>query len=74
MPIPAKLAVSMETQHLMTDNRERPGKEKKERRKREQVEKERGKKKDTDRERWRAKDGDLVEQQKQFSIGGQREA
>lgn len=27
MPIPAKLAVSMETKHLMTDNRERPGRE-----------------------------------------------
>lgn len=32
------------------------------------------KEKATDRERWREKDGDLVEQKKQFSIGGQREA
>lgn len=56
----------METQHLMTDNRKRPGEEKKkgERKRR---------KKDTDKERWREKAGDLVVQKKQFSIGGQRE-
>lgn len=42
MPIPAKLAVSMETQHLMTDNRKRPGKKKrkKERKESERVESE----------------------------------
>lgn len=34
----------------------------------------REKEKDTDIERWGEKDGDLVEQKKQFSIGGQREA
>lgn len=52
----------------MTDNREQPGKKKK-------TELRAGEKqKDTDRERWREKEGDLVEQKKQFSIGGQHEA
>ena len=73
MPIPAKLAVSMETQHLMTDNRERPGRKKKKRQRKGEL-RAGEKEKDTDRERWREKDGDLVEQKKQFSIGGQREA
>lgn len=62
MPIPAKLAVSMETYHLMTDKRTTW----------ERVESAR--EKGTDRERWREKDSDLVEQKKQFTIAGQREA
>lgn len=45
MPIPAKLAVSMETKHLMTDNRERPGRE------RERIESKRERKRKTLRER-----------------------
>lgn len=53
----------------MTDNRERPGKKERKRELRA-----REKEKDTDRARWGEKDGDLVEQKKQFSIRGQREA
>lgn len=73
MPIPTKRSVSMETQHLMTDNRERPGKK----RMKARVESAREPKKtltERERERRGKKDADLVEQKEQFRIGGQREA